>query len=58
MKARREMMHNELLAEVEIELLHYFRAEPKMIKTRIDDLIAREYIKRDPMDQRKYVYIP
>lgn len=57
MKARREMKHQDLVVETSKQLLQHFNPDPKSIKSRINDLIGREYIKRDETDPTIYLYI-
>ena len=47
MKAKKTETHNNLLQLV-VSQISMFTAEPKMIKKRIEDLIERGYMKRDP----------
>jgi cullin-4 len=35
-----------------------FAAQPPMIKKRIESLIEREYLERDPKEKARYVYMP
>lgn len=55
MKARRRLNHQELGVEV-YNQLKLFRPDPKMVKSRIEDLILREYLERDEKDNRVYIY--
>ena len=50
MKARKQLSYNELLDEV-TRLISTFSAQPKMIKARLENLIERDYIKRDDQDK-------
>lgn len=56
MKARRNLAHPDLVAEV-LAQLHFFRPEPAMIKKRIEFLIEREYLERDPDNAAVYRYL-
>ena len=47
MKAKKTEIHNNLMQSI-ISQISMFTAEPKMIKKRIEDLIERGYMKRDP----------
>ena len=57
MKAKKTEIHNNLMQSV-ISQINMFTAEPKMIKKRIEDLIERGYMKRDPNQRDKYIYLP
>ncbi|KAJ1974429.1 hypothetical protein H4R34_004721 [Dimargaris verticillata] len=57
MKSRRQLGHNELLAEVTRQLQPRFMANPMMIKQRIEVLIDRDFLERDPNDRRIYHYL-
>jgi cullin 1 len=46
MKLRRTATYTKLINEC-IEKIKFFKAEPLMIKPRIESLIEREYLKRD-----------
>jgi hypothetical protein len=41
-----------------IEQITLFKAQPKMAKTRIESLIERDYLERDPKEKGKYIYKP
>jgi len=56
MKARKQLQHNLLLSEV-IRQLHYFEPQPRLVKTRIENLIEREYLERDAEEQKLYRYL-
>jgi cullin 1 len=56
MKARKEMKHNQLIAEV-LNQLHFFRPQPKSVKRRIEHLIDREYLERDEDQSNVYRYL-
>ncbi|KAI9014744.1 Cullin [Gaertneriomyces semiglobifer] len=47
MKSRRQMDHNNLIAEVAKQLGAKFTPSPQMVKKRIEGLIEREYLERD-----------
>ena len=57
MKARKTEKHNQLIEDV-IKQISIFLAQPPMIKERIENLIEREYLKRDEQDRSKYIYLP
>jgi len=56
MKARKTLSHQQLLAEV-LSQLAFFRPNPKVIKRRIEALIDREYLERDPEVPNAYRYL-
>jgi len=56
MKARKVLPHVQLIQEV-LTQLHFFKPEPKQIKKRIEQLIEREYLERDPDNSRQYRYM-
>lgn len=57
MKTRKTEKHQKLVADV-MEQVTMFKAQPPHIKKRIEDLIVREYLKRDDKDKATYVYMP
>lgn len=57
MKTRRRIEHNALLSECTKILSAKFTPDMLMIKKRIESLIDREYLERDPDDRRFYKYI-
>jgi len=57
MKARKTEKHNELMAEV-MKQITMFLPQPQMIKSRIESLIEREYLKRDEDNKGIYIYLP
>uniref|UniRef100_A0A914CCA3 Cullin family profile domain-containing protein n=1 Tax=Acrobeloides nanus TaxID=290746 RepID=A0A914CCA3_9BILA len=57
MKARKKMLHNDLVTEVTNQLKARFMPDPMLIKRRIENLIEREYLQRDEEDHRKYNYV-
>lgn len=57
MKARKVEIHNDLVTTV-ISQIHLFKAQPLHIKKRIESLIEREYLERDPANRSKYIYKP
>lgn len=56
MKGRKILQHQQLVAEV-VEQLTLFRPNPKSIKQRIENLIEREFLERDPDNQNLYKYL-
>lgn len=56
MKARKVLTHQQLVAEV-LAQLSFFRPNPKLIKRRIENLIEREYLERDPDTPNSYKYL-
>jgi len=57
MKARKTMEHAQLMTEVSQHLFQFFRPDPRQIKKRIEDLIAREYLERDVDKSNVYHYL-
>lgn len=57
MKANREMQHQLLEAEVR-KLTKLFKVDPRQVKARIESLIDRGFLERDPNNRAKYIYIP
>jgi cullin 3 len=57
MKARKQLQHNDLIAEVTKQLSSRFIPSPQFIKKRIEGLIEREYIERAEDDHRMYTYV-
>jgi len=57
MKARKEMQHNVLVAEVTEQLKARFLPNPVIVKKRIEGLIEREYLARKPDDRKIYTYV-
>ena len=35
-----------------------FQAQPQLIRKRIESLIEREYLERDPKNKGQYIYMP
>lgn len=56
MKARKTLSHQNLVAEV-FSQLAFFKPNPKVIKRRIESLIDREYLERDPDTPNTYRYL-
>merc|ERR1711904_407811 len=56
MKARKSLNHQQLVSEV-LTQLAFFRPSPKTIKQRIEHLIEREYLERDPNNASQYHYL-
>lgn len=56
MKSRRKFEHTSLVQEV-IQNLHMFKPSPLVIKQKIEQLIDREYLERDPDDRSVYRYL-
>ena len=57
MKTRRQLDHSNLIAEVAKILSQRFTPSVQMIKSRIDNLIDREFIARDNDDLKLYYYV-
>ena len=56
MKAKKVLQHQQLVAEI-VEHLTLFKPNPKAIKQRIDNLIDREFLERDPDNPNLYKYL-
>eukprot|EP00736_Rhodelphis_marinus_P002825 Rmarinus@m.30199 len=57
MKSRKTMNHRDLVLEASSQLMVHFKPDPRVIKARIEDLISREYLERDPNNQGVYNYL-
>lgn len=57
MKTRKQMQHNQLIAEVTRQMTGRFTPAPQLIKLRIESLIEREYLQRSAADRRLYNYL-
>ena len=57
MKTRKTLDHQKLILEASNQLLRHFKPDPKQIKKRIEELIAREYLERDPNNNNVYKYL-
>lgn len=57
MKARRRLDNNTLLEEIFKQRL-LFRPQPTQIKARIENLIERGFIRREPEDGNIFIYVP
>jgi len=57
MKSRKQLDHNNLIAEVTKQLQSQFLANPTDVKNRIESLIEREFLERDDSDRKLYRYL-
>nr|CAG4718449.1 unnamed protein product [Naegleria fowleri] len=57
MKARKVLKYQELMTETIKQLSSHFLPDPKLIKKRVEDLIAREYLERDAKDSSTIQYV-
>lgn len=57
MKARKQLDHNSVVVEVTQQLRSRFLASAPDIKKRIENLIEREFLERDPNDRKMYRYL-
>ena len=57
MKTHQSVEHRQLIAQVSEQLMSRFQPQPSQIKRRIEDLINREYMERDPDNAGTYKYI-
>ena len=56
LKARKQMRHNQLVAEVTEQLRRRFTPSPIVIKRRVENLIEKEYLTRSQQDRSLYIY--
>ena len=56
MKSKKSMEFNTLMNEV-LASLHMFKPQPPVIKKRIENLITKEFIKRDESDKSLLIYL-
>ncbi|XP_042516892.1 cullin-1-like isoform X2 [Macadamia integrifolia] len=57
MKGRKVLHHQQLVGECLEQLSHNFKPDVKLIKRRIDGLIVREFLERDPDNSSLYRYL-
>uniref|UniRef100_A0A915CPN1 Cullin family profile domain-containing protein n=1 Tax=Ditylenchus dipsaci TaxID=166011 RepID=A0A915CPN1_9BILA len=57
MKARKQLVHNDLVTEVTNQLKARFMPDPILIKKRVESLIEREYLERDKVNLKLYIYL-
>ncbi|XP_062521346.1 cullin-3-B-like [Corticium candelabrum] len=57
MKARKKMLHNDLVSQCIQQLKARFMPNPVIIKKRIEGLIEREYLARSQEDRKTYTYV-
>jgi len=57
MKSRKQLPHQQLVLEVVQQLSRMFKPDFKVIKKRVEDLIAREYLERDPDNPNLFRYL-
>jgi len=57
MKARKICLYNDLLTDT-IKQIILFKAQPPVIKKRIESLIERDYLERDATNKSKFIYKP
>lgn len=56
-KARKSLIHNDLIAEVTKQLSIRFNPSPQVIKKRIESLIELDYLERSEAEHRVYNYV-
>ena len=56
MKSRKKLDHTNLVQEV-MQSLQIFKPHPSVIKQKIEQLIEREYLERDPDERSIYRYL-
>jgi len=57
MKSRKTLKHNALVEDVIKQLSHRFKAQPQLIKKRIQILLDREFLARSTDDMNTYTYV-
>jgi len=57
MKSRKQLEHNNLMAEVTQQLQLRFLANATDVKKRIESLLEREFLERDAVDRKLYRYL-
>jgi cullin 3 len=57
MKSRKVLHHNQLIEEIVKQLQSRFAPSPQEIKKRIESLIEREFLERQPTDRKMYHYL-
>jgi cullin 1 len=57
MKARRTLQYNDIVELVVTQVSKLFIPKPRDIKRRIDELITKEFLKRDPSDPTLFHYL-
>jgi len=56
MKARNTLQQQQLIAEASTQLEKFFMPDPRLMKKQIEVLMERNFMRRDPDDQRKIHY--
>jgi len=56
MKARNTLQQQQLIAESSTQLEKFFMPDPRLMKKQIEVLMERNFMRRDPDDQRKIHY--
>ena len=57
MKARKELLHEHLIAATIDAVKQHFIPDVKLIKKRLNQLIEQEYLRRDDADTNKFIYV-
>jgi cullin 1 len=57
MKSRKQLQHQQLVLEVVQQLNRMFQPDFKLVKKRIEDLIQRDYLERDPDNPNMFRYL-
>lgn len=57
MKSRKVLGHQQLITECVEQLQRMFKPDIKNIKRRIEDLITRDYLERDPENPNTFKYL-
>lgn len=56
MKSRKVLGHQQLVGEILVQL-SFFQPNPRVIKKKLENLIEREYLERDPENPNVYKYL-
>ena len=57
MKAKKTMTHQALITETVDVMKKHFQPDVGMIKSRFEQLIEQEYMRRDDDEPNKYIYV-
>jgi hypothetical protein len=57
MKAQRRLQHEQLVQKLVERLKNQFKVDPAMVKSRVHDLVDRDYLELDEADPSTYLYV-